>query len=219
MSEKNKIITVNTITFTRIIGIFFIPFAVYNFKTFYVALFIGILWLTDTIDGILARKWDVSTLLGAILDVFADKLLEIAVLSYLSTLKKMMIIPLMLELLTLITNFVFGALGANVKSSKYGKIKTVIVGFLTAIAVLSTISSINILSVIIYVLIITTIIFEVITLTDYIIKNTKHLKEKNNKKNIHHKIKKWNKLKKDLISPKFHKEHLDEPILSKICDN
>jgi len=72
-----KLWIVNILTLIRIIGtIILIPiYNIYGGKV--VGIVSLICYLTDSIDGILARKWKVSTFFGALFDGFADKLFTI----------------------------------------------------------------------------------------------------------------------------------------------
>ncbi|MFV0288719.1 MAG: CDP-alcohol phosphatidyltransferase family protein [Mycoplasmatales bacterium] len=76
MSQNNKKILINLLTLIRILGIpcfIFLDgitaFALLNF-----------LFITDFLDGYLSRKYQVTSQLGAILDLLADKTLTIFLL-------------------------------------------------------------------------------------------------------------------------------------------
>ena len=71
-----KLILINSITITRLIGSLILPFVYYKYGASLVSLFIIILFLTDAIDGFLARKLKCSTFFGSILDACSDKLLN-----------------------------------------------------------------------------------------------------------------------------------------------
>jgi len=83
-----------------------------------------ILFLTDSWDGFLARKFKVQTLYGSMMDTIADKTLSIILLSML-LLKKLDILSLVLvcEIIIAITNVIGIAAGKKIASSKTGKIK------------------------------------------------------------------------------------------------
>jgi len=220
MEEKKKVKIVNIITTIRILGVFLIPLFSSLYGSLGAALYIGTLWTTDTIDGFLARKWEVSTIFGAALDTLADKVIEIASLIYLYVFYPTMLIPILLELATVVVNWKYGKRGANVKSSKLGKVKTVIFGFATGFTILSTISLTNILVPLLPLFIGITTLAEVSTLVDYIIRNEKYIKthKTNNVSNLNF----FETLKlifkslknKNIYSPKYFKEHKNEPLLS-----
>lgn len=64
--------TVDLITITRLIGI---PFLFLINNKYILFIYAGLLFLTDYIDGQLARKWGVTSQRGALLDLIADKTL------------------------------------------------------------------------------------------------------------------------------------------------
>ena len=86
--EKDKLIKfiiVNLITFTRILGSIIMPICYFSGKISYFALFVGLIFLTDLVDGKLSRFWKVESFLGSLLDTISDKLFAlvlIAILSY-----------------------------------------------------------------------------------------------------------------------------------------
>ena len=74
---KKNIVT--TITISRMIGI---PFLLMIENDIVLLVAAGILFLTDFLDGFLARRWNVESLNGALLDLIADKALVIILLLY-----------------------------------------------------------------------------------------------------------------------------------------
>ncbi len=77
MSQSAKQNIVNGFTFTRIIGI---PF-LFLFDGWVLLILANIMFFTDFLDGYFARKWGVVSTRGAILDLIADKLLVIVLLT------------------------------------------------------------------------------------------------------------------------------------------
>lgn len=221
MSEKKKVTIVNLITGSRIIGTLFLPFIISTLGPVGTALYIGALSATDAVDGYLAKKrWHVSTIFGANLDAFSDKVLGIASLLYLRIYYPTMIIPILLEGSIFATNFAYGRKGADVKSSYLGKFKTALLFITTTLSVLSTISLTRGLSIIVPALIGITSIVDSITLGNYIYKNRKYLKTHKPKNDVSHlgfvdTIKEIIRLLKDpkLYSPEYFKEHKNEPLL------
>lgn len=80
MNQSTKQHIVNAITYSRIIGI---PF-LFLIRENSILLFIiaSLMFITDFFDGFLARKWNVTSTRGAILDLIADKFLVIVLLVY-----------------------------------------------------------------------------------------------------------------------------------------
>ena len=88
--------------------------------------------LTDLLDGYLARKLKVTSLLGAKLDAVADKLFAISIIACLVTTFKLLWIPLILEILLGLTNLYYHLKSKKTNSLMIGKIKTVFL-FITII--------------------------------------------------------------------------------------
>lgn len=121
-----ELIFVNLITMTRLLGAFVLPF-IYIYKGSSISsIVILILFLTDAIDGFLARTFKISTFLGSMLDAISDKLLNTVSFILLGLTYNIMIPPLILEILILLISYSTYRYGGNVQSSKVGKIKTII---------------------------------------------------------------------------------------------
>ena len=75
--KNYKGLLVNAFTIVRLIGI---PFVFIIENKYILAVFAATLFMTDFIDGFLARKWSCTSRLGALLDLIADKSLVLAVL-------------------------------------------------------------------------------------------------------------------------------------------
>ena len=126
-------IIVNAITMTRVIGTFLMPFVSVTYNAEQLISYIIVLLLTDSIDGIMARRLKVSTLFGSILDTLADKLLSIATLIILARAYPILWLPIILEILITIINVTSGTKGAIMESTMIGKIKTWILGICTVL--------------------------------------------------------------------------------------
>ena len=123
-SKKLQLLLVNTLTASRIV------FAIIMFPIFFafgpktIGVILICLFLTDEVDGLLARKFHVSTFFGAILDSVSDKLMSIASCILLCFINPYMIYSIIIEVLIVIANiFIFTQKGNN-QSSKIGKFKT-----------------------------------------------------------------------------------------------
>ena len=136
MKNKNTIILVNLLTFIRIVGTFIIPFIINELSAKQLIIYIALSLLTDSFDGILARKYNACTLFGAMLDTLADKMFGIATLLIILSNNSVMILPIFTEVLIMVINTAGVIKGAAVESSYLGKIKTWILGICTILAFL-----------------------------------------------------------------------------------
>ncbi|MDD4187675.1 MAG: CDP-alcohol phosphatidyltransferase family protein [Bacilli bacterium] len=128
MKNKKAIIIVNSVTMTRVIGTFILPFISIKICPAELVIYVGLLLLTDAIDGLLARRLKASTVFGSILDATADKLLGIACLAVLSQRYPIMLLPILTETIITIINLRGAIGGATTESSFLGKIKTWVLG-------------------------------------------------------------------------------------------
>ncbi len=124
------------------------------------------LFLTDSIDGILARKFKVQTLYGSMMDTVADKTLSIVLLLMLVKKVDILSIVLLCEILIAIINIVGMAIGKKTQSSLLGKAKMWV---LSITIVLSYMNLFNIIdySIVIFSSVIT-IIMQIFVTMDYI---------------------------------------------------
>lgn len=222
-----KIIPINLITCTRLIGAFSLPFIFMIKGAPFGAIITIILFATDWIDGLLARKLNASTFFGAGMDALSDKLLNICSFSLLGATYNTMLLPLLLEIAIMYTNYSSYRYGGNVKSTKIGKIKTIILDIFVILAfcllalqffnfenniivylINKTEQLINLFSVIIT-------IACLFALDDYIKINKETRKNpKSNKIKVETKtIKPIKPLMKDLLSTKYYQKHKEESIM------
>lgn len=106
----------------------------------YSILIFALAGITDVIDGTIARKYDLITKLGTVLDPLADKLMQLAVLITFTTkgyipLWAIVIIGIK-EILMIIGGLIlyYGESDAVIPSNRYGKLATVVF-YLTIFAV------------------------------------------------------------------------------------
>lgn len=85
-------------------------------------------FITDFIDGQLARRLKVQSFFGSLLDSISDKLFGIICLILLSTVNPAFIAVIASEIAIIIANYVAAENGKNVQSSKIGKAKTLLLG-------------------------------------------------------------------------------------------
>lgn len=225
--ELLKIIPINLLTCTRLLGAFLLPFIFMSKGASFGAIITIILFITDWIDGLLARSLNASTFFGAGMDALSDKLLNICSFSLLGATYNTMMLPLLIEIAIMYTNYSTYRYGGNVKSSKIGKIKTIILDVFVILSfcllalgffnfnntfiiflINKTSELINLFSSIIT-------IAGLIALGDYIKynkeqrKNPKALEIKVEEK----KLKPLKKLFKDLLSTSYYKKHKEESIV------
>ncbi|MBQ3020931.1 MAG: CDP-alcohol phosphatidyltransferase family protein [Bacilli bacterium] len=128
MKKTKEKIIVNTITSTRVIGTVLMPILFNTLSSGVFLLVVSAILFTDFVDGILARRWGVSTVFGSILDMTADKVFGIVILIVLSTMYPIMTIPLALETIIAGINYKGMMKGTVGKSSELGRIKMWVMG-------------------------------------------------------------------------------------------
>lgn len=144
---KIKLGIVNFLTLIRVIGTIILIPLYNNFGGKVVGITSFFCYLTDSIDGILARHWKVSTFFGAIFDGFADKLFTIINFIILYLITPYALIPIIIEVFIVIVQAFKFNRNLNVQSNIIGKSKvwvlaaTVVLTFL-----ISDINNINFLS-------------------------------------------------------------------------
>lgn len=130
-------IFVNGLTLIRLISTFLLPI-VWNFLNHpSILIFVIIILLTDFLDGFLARKFKVSTLLGSILDSVADKMFGIAIIVVIATYYKSFYLVLFMELLIASINIIAAFRGAKTFSSLLGRAKMWVLGLAIVIDMIS----------------------------------------------------------------------------------
>lgn len=115
---------VNFLSLSRIVGALFLPIIFYNINIPSLIILLVFLFVTDFLDGYLARHWSVQTVGGSLLDPLGDKVLAIACILALLEVNKFLIVLLILEFAISILNVYRTTYGEKVKSSMMGKIKT-----------------------------------------------------------------------------------------------
>ncbi len=180
-----SIILVNAITTIRIIGIVFLYPVYLKYGGYDAAMLTAICYLSDALDGYLARKLKATTFFGSLYDTLADKLLNIACFLILLEITYLAVIPLIFEVLIIIINILRYKASQNVKVKNIGRIKMVILGITVVLAfLLSDIYNFESIYPFIY-LFSVLIIFEIFTFISYLVHFIKNLKDfEKNKSNI-----------------------------------
>lgn len=159
-------ILVNLITTTRFIYTLILPILQLRISNTAFIINLVILFLTDTIDGFLARKFRVQTFYGSIMDTIADKTLSIVLLIILANHINILYVVLLCEILIALLNSFEMARRKRTKSILIGKVKmwflaiTIVSCYLHYFGII-TIEIVDILSII-------TIVMQIITFVSYI---------------------------------------------------
>ena len=222
-----KLSFINLITAIRLIGAFILPFIYYKHGTSIASVLIIILFITDLIDGFLARKLNGSTFFGCILDAFSDKVLNAVSFLILGLEYNLMFAPIIIEIAILYTNYSTYRYGGNVQSSPAGKYKTAIVDvavilcFIVLALPTFKINSMFVNKIIIHTTAIINILALIIlgaclmALFDYMKKN--NIARLNPKSNIikyeKKKKKDFKRISKELFDIDYYKKHKNESIM------
>lgn len=123
--KRNKIL-VNMITGIRSLGTIAIIPIFFKCGSFVTALAASGFFITDFIDGFLARKLKVQSFFGSLLDAVSDKAFGIICLCLLSTLNPIFLAIIGIELGIFAINYKSGQNGNNVKTTNAGRAKTLL---------------------------------------------------------------------------------------------
>ena len=227
-----ELVLVNAITLCRLFGALFLPIAYHLYGINFIALVTIFLFITDAIDGFLARRLKISTFFGCSMDALSDKVLNATLFILLGIEYRYMIPPLIIEILILYISYLTYKNGGNVKSTMTGKIKTIILDVCVILSlILLSIPKLNIDGKVtkyiisntdFYIIILSSIITIscLIALLDYIKRyknarfNPKYIKVK--------KRKKTGKSFKEIITRSFdieyYSKHKDESIMNQLYE-
>ena len=132
----------NLITLSRFfLSIYlFFNYSTEDFTSYVLILIIALIGLSDSLDGVVARKFNLVSKLGIILDPFTDRVVFIILLIWLSSLIPINLIYAVLirEFLVLLGSIYVIKTGANINVSKKGKFGTVALFVLLCLFVLNT---------------------------------------------------------------------------------
>ena len=132
-NSENKVFTIpNILSFFRLLLIPIILVVYFYFNNFLVAaILVLVSAASDVIDGFIARKFNMVSNVGKLLDPIADKLTQIAVLTCLCFEIRQMIIPVCVLVAKEITTgiiglFVVKKLKHNLSAEWHGKVSTIL---------------------------------------------------------------------------------------------
>ena len=142
MKIKDIFLVPNIITLSRLIIVIIIFFesAPIDFEVINLILFIAIVGLSDSLDGIVARRFNLVSKLGTILDPFTDRVVFILLLFWIREfIPTFFLIGIIArESLTLIGSLIVLFTKREIKVSKKGKISTVLMFVIICLYVLNT---------------------------------------------------------------------------------
>ena len=122
---------VNFLTTLRLLSIIILMFLFQYVSKGLFLFFIVILYLTDFIDGKMARYWKVQTVYGSNMDTIADKFLSIGLILLIVSRISIMWLLLVGEILIAFINVTGKLQGKKTKSSGVGKLKTWLIAIAT----------------------------------------------------------------------------------------
>ncbi len=142
MKFKDIFLAPNLITIFRFVASLFIflTYSISDFSVLELILIISIIGLSDSLDGIVARRYNLVSKLGIILDPLTDRIVFLILLVWLSPLIPLNYIYAVLtrELLVLIGSVYVLITGSKINVSKKGKFGTVALFVLLCLFVLNT---------------------------------------------------------------------------------
>ena len=142
MNFKDIFLAPNLITLSRliIVIVIFFQFTPKDFEVVSLIIFIAIVGLSDSLDGIVARRFNLVSKLGVILDPFTDRIVFILLLFWIKD-----IIPdyflvgiILREILILFGSLIVLFTKREIKVSNKGKLSTVLMFIIICLYVLNT---------------------------------------------------------------------------------
>lgn len=156
----------NLLTFIRLV--FAIPAGLLCYFNPIVSLVsVGVLWLTDAVDGKIARKFDIQSKLGADMDTIADKLMFLGSSIPLFSVSPLLITSFVLEGVISLINVVGRLKGLDTRTVKSGKVKTVSLGVSLVIGYLS--KFLGVPAIVFKSLIALTTVLQTVAIKDYLV--------------------------------------------------
>ena len=142
MIFKDIFLAPNLITIFRFLAsiFLFLTYSISDFSFIELILIVSIIGLSDSLDGIVARRYNLVSKLGIILDPLTDRIVFIILLIWLSPLIPLNLIYAVLirELLVLIGSIFVLITGSKINVTQKGKFGTVALFVLICLFVLNT---------------------------------------------------------------------------------
>ena len=201
--RKRWLIIVNLITSSRIIGSILLFPIYFKYGQNVMGTILTVLFLTDWVDGYLARKYKVSTFFGSIMDGVCDKCMAIVSCIILCFINKYFLIAVIFEVLIFLTNTFALTQKGNIQSSIIGKGKMWVLSICVILGFFFSKDN-NLIN---FIIAAPAIIAETITFGDYLIRSSKVKVQIEAKKPHYKNIKDINKM---LFSPEFYLAHKDD---------
>ena len=175
----SKLIFVNSITLLRIVGMIVIALMINKVSMFKLGIVVLIFLLTDSIDGFLSRKLEVSTFFGAILDGVSDKLFMFVVLFMIGSRLRYVYLLFILELIIFVISYVGIKRGHHQGTLLIGKVKMVVMSLFVVLAFLMVDYNYDSLLIVLFSI---TMIMEIVTVISYLLRELKDTTRKSIKK-------------------------------------
>ncbi len=134
MKNKKNIIIVNSITSLRMLGIFLLIPIYFLYGGLGLALTNIICFLTDFIDGKMAKKLNASTFFGSFYDGFSDKAFVAMNFLILALITPWALVPVIFELGIAGIQYLKFKNNLNVQSNMVGKVKMWVIGLMVVIS-------------------------------------------------------------------------------------
>ena len=185
--KKFMKIFLNLLTTSRLILSIMLMLFFKNLSQMKILITIIILFLTDLIDGKIARFFQVQTYYGSNMDTISDKTLSIGLTLLIVSKIPILFLPLIGEIIISLINITGKIIGKKTESSNIGKIKTWVIAITIIISYLYYFKKINYQWVLISS--ITTFVIQIIVIINYIFFLNQQQKsnegiEKSNQKNL-----------------------------------
>lgn len=203
-------IFVNALTIFRCIFTFAMPFLIDKVSDLAFLVTVGILFLTDLLDGFISRVCKVQTLFGSIMDTVADKVLSIILILCIAEKSTVLYIMLIGEILIATMNLIGTINDATIVAILSGKAKMWALAVATIVGYLYYFGKCDILLVTIFGGIV--IVMQVIVLFGYgnKIRKVKEIRKEKVK------FKRGKELSKALFDTEYYLSTLDVPLLRKL---